>query len=129
MTNDIKLFDNACNLLATLVNKKLFDGERRWWWVAEEIGGVCCFDDTDYLTPTEMKFILDNNITYEQYERWYDANLERLQDMDDALEALRPYLREGVSSRQARELVCAIRADYYKINLQSWTKGARHGKR
>jgi len=123
MMNDIKQYDNACNLLAALVNKRLFDGERQWWWVADEVGGVCCFDDTDYLTPGEMKYILAHGIDYAHYAAWRDANMARLEDMDDALEALRPYLREGVADQQARELIKTLREGYYRVSLRAWMKG------
>ena len=36
----VSMFHNACNLLATLVNEQLFEGNRSWYWVADDIGGA-----------------------------------------------------------------------------------------
>lgn len=69
-------FDKACKALAAAVNERLFDGERNYWWVGDEVGGTCCFDDDDYLTPEEMVLVLREGITYEQYEEWHTANLD-----------------------------------------------------
>ena len=35
----VSMFHNACNMLATLVNEQLFEGNRSWYWVADDIGG------------------------------------------------------------------------------------------
>lgn len=66
----------ACNALANAVNVHLFDGMRTTYWVANEVGGICDFEDTDFLTPEEMVLILKSNLTYDEYAEWRDANLE-----------------------------------------------------
>ena len=70
------MFHNACNLLATLVNEQLFEGSRSWYWVADDIGGLCDFEETDVLNPEDMVRIIENGLTYDQYAEWREANLD-----------------------------------------------------
>ena len=75
-TQAIHDFRDACNRLAELINRRLFEDCRDWWWVGDEVGGTCCFDDDDYLTPEEMVLILEEGVSYDQYEEWHCANLD-----------------------------------------------------
>ncbi len=70
----VSRFHSACNHLATLVNRQLFDNLRDWYWVDGMVGGTCDFEDTDFLAPEEMVLILRNNMTYDEYAEWRDAN-------------------------------------------------------
>ena len=72
----IELFKFACNSLATAVNKQLFDGYRNWYWIGDEVGGVCDFDCIDVLNPEDMVRIIENGLTYDEYAEWRDANLD-----------------------------------------------------
>ena len=72
----IQQFHDACNALANAVNVQLFDGMRATYWVGYEVGGVCDFEETDFLTPEEMVLILKSNLTYDEYAEWRDANIE-----------------------------------------------------
>ena len=72
----IELFKFACNSLATAVNKQLFDGCRKWYWIGDEVGGVCDFDCIDVLNPEDMVRIIENGLTYDEYAEWRDANLD-----------------------------------------------------
>ena len=72
----IELFRFACNSLATAVNKQLFDGCRKWYWIGDEVGGACDFEETDVLNPEDMVCIIENDITYDQYAEWREANLD-----------------------------------------------------
>ena len=72
----IQQFHDACNALANAVNVQLFDGMRDPYWVADEVGGLCDFEETDFLTPEEMVLILQSDLTYDEYEEWRDANIE-----------------------------------------------------
>ncbi|MBQ0074566.1 MAG: hypothetical protein KBT34_10265 [Prevotella sp.] len=69
-TDDLKLqlFD-----LAEAINKKLFDGCREWHWVGDMIGGVCCFDDTDFINVEDMILIVDKDVDYDTYAEWRNA--------------------------------------------------------
>lgn len=64
------------NDLAEAVNQKLFDGCREWYWVGDMIGGMCCFDDTDYLKVEDMILIFDKDVDYETYAEWRNAELD-----------------------------------------------------
>ena len=72
----IELFKFACNSLATAVNKQLFDGCRKWYWIGDEVGGACDFEETDVMNPEDMVRIIENDITYDQYAEWREANLD-----------------------------------------------------
>ena len=71
----IELFKFACNSLATAVNEQLFDGCRKWYWIGNEVGGLCDFEDCDVLKPEDMVRIIENNMTYDEYAEWREANL------------------------------------------------------
>ena len=72
----IELFKFACNSLATVVNKQLFDSCRDWCWIGDEVGGVCDFEECDVLKPEEMVRIIENNMTYDEYAEWRNANID-----------------------------------------------------
>lgn len=72
----IQQFYAACNALANAVNVQLFDSIREPYWVADDIGGICDFAETDFLTPEEMVLILKANLTYDEYAEWRDANIK-----------------------------------------------------
>ena len=72
----IAAFHKACKDLANRVNEHLFEGCRDWYWVGDEIGGLCDFNDTDFLKPEEMVLILEKEISYDDYAEWRDANIK-----------------------------------------------------
>ena len=72
----IELFRVACDGLAIAVNQQLFDGGRKWYWIGDEVGGVCDFEECDVLNPEDMVRIIENNMTYDEYAEWRDANLD-----------------------------------------------------
>ena len=75
-TDLIKAFHTACNDLAEAVNQQLFEGSRTFYWVANDIGGICDFEDSDVLSPEDMVRILKTGMTYDEYAEWRDANVE-----------------------------------------------------
>ena len=72
----IKKYKDACNLLASIVNDQLFDGLREWYWVGDEVGGMYDFGDIDFLCPEDMVCIIENGLTYDEYAKWREANLD-----------------------------------------------------
>ena len=72
----IRKYKKACDDLAELVNEQLFDGCRDWYWIGDEVGGACDFEETDVLNPEDMVRIIENGLTYEQYAEWREANLD-----------------------------------------------------
>lgn len=50
----ISAFEQSCEELARQVNHRLFDDSRDWYWVGDEKGGICDFEDADFLKPEEM---------------------------------------------------------------------------
>ena len=72
----VQQYKDSCNKLAEIVNQQLFDGCRRWYWIGEEVGGACDFEDCDVLNPEDMVRIIENGLTYDEYAEWSDANLD-----------------------------------------------------
>lgn len=75
----IELFKTACNRLATFVNMQIFDGCREWHLIGDDIGGACDFEEVDILNPDDMVRIIENNMSYDEYAEWRDANLDHAQ--------------------------------------------------
>lgn len=75
----VREFKKACDDLAELVNMRLFDGCRKWYWIGDEVGGVCDFDCIDVMNPEDMVRVIENGLTYDQYAEWRDANLDHAQ--------------------------------------------------
>ena len=75
----VQRFKDACNALAEAVNKQLFDGCRTWYWIGEEVGGACDFEEADVLNLEDMVRIIEKGITYDEYAEWRDANLDHAQ--------------------------------------------------
>ena len=71
----LELFRESCDRLAELVNQQLFDGCRKWYWIGNEVGGACDFEDCDVLKPEAMVLIIETNMTYDEYAEWREANL------------------------------------------------------
>ena len=72
----VQRFKDACNDIAELVNEQLFDGCRRWYWIGDEVGGACDFEEVDVLNPEDMVSIIENGLTYDEYAEWREANLD-----------------------------------------------------
>ena len=72
-------FKDCCNKLAELVNQRLFDGCRTWYWIGDSIGGTCDFEEADILNTEDMVRILENDMDYDDYAEWRDANLDHAQ--------------------------------------------------
>lgn len=68
--DSIKKYKYACNLLASIVNDQLFDGCRYWYCVCDEVGGLCDFMDTDFLSHEDMVRIIENDMTYDKNAEW-----------------------------------------------------------
>lgn len=75
----VRQFKKACDDLAELVNEQLFDGCREWYWIGDEVGGACDFEDCDVLNPDDMVRIIENGLTYDEYAEWREANLDHAQ--------------------------------------------------
>ena len=75
----VRKYKKACDDLAELVNEQLFDGCREWYWIGDEVGGACDFEETDVLNPEDMVRIIENGLTYDEYAEWREANLDHAQ--------------------------------------------------
>ena len=72
----VQQYKDSCNELAELVNMQLFDGCRKLYWIGDEVGGACDFEEADVLNPEDMVRIIENGLTYDEYAEWRDANLD-----------------------------------------------------
>lgn len=72
----VREFKKACDDLAELVNEQLFDGCREWYWIGDEVGGACDFEESDVLNPEDMVRIIENGLTYDEYAEWREANID-----------------------------------------------------
>ena len=72
----VRKYKKACDDLAELVNEQLFDGCREWYLIGDEVGGACDFEETDVLNPEDMVRVIENNMTYDEYAEWRDANID-----------------------------------------------------
>ena len=75
----VRKYKKACDDLAELVNEQLFDGCREWYWIGDEVGGACDFEETDVLNPEDMVRIIENGLTYDEYAEWRESNLDHAQ--------------------------------------------------
>lgn len=75
----VQQYKDSCNKLAEIVNMQLFDGCRNWYWIGDEVGGACDFEEADVLNPEDMVRIIENNMSYDEYTEWRDANLDHVQ--------------------------------------------------
>lgn len=94
----IRLYRAACENLKGAVNEQLFDGGRSPYWIGDEVGGLCDFEEYMILSTTDMVLIIEHDLTYEQVSEWINA---------------------GVDYNFGREKT-------HYINLQSWIMGARY---
>ena len=46
------------------------------YWIGDEVGGACDFEETDVLNPEDMVRIIENNMSYDEYAEWREANLD-----------------------------------------------------
>ena len=72
----VEQYKKSCNDLAELVNQQIFDGCRKWYWIGDDVGGVCDFECVDILNPEDMLRIIENGLTYDDYAEWRNANLD-----------------------------------------------------
>ena len=72
----VEQYKKSCNDLAELVNQQIFDGCRKWYWIGDDVGGVCDFECVDILNPEDMLRIIENGLTYDEYAEWRNANLD-----------------------------------------------------
>ena len=72
----VEQYKKSCNELAELVNQQLFDGCRKWYWIGDDVGGVCDFECVDILNSEDMLRIIENGLTYDEYAEWRNANLD-----------------------------------------------------
>lgn len=95
---NISVYRAACESLKEAVNEQLFECGRSPYWIGDEVGGLCDFEEYMILSATDMVLIIENNLTYEQVSEWINA---------------------GVDYNFGRE-------ETHYINLKSWLMGARY---
>lgn len=110
----IKKYKESCENLAKQINKYLFDGSRNFYWVAQEVGGICDFEDSDFLTPSEMILILENNITYDEYAEWRDSNAYNKPyiNLPSWIKGCRhEILTNGIFNKNSKDYFCKLKSN------------------
>ena len=72
----VKAYEKACDELANRINEQLFDNSRTWYWIGDDIGGTCDFEEADIINAEDMVRILENGMSYDDYAEWRDANID-----------------------------------------------------
>ena len=72
----IKAYKKACVELANRINEQLFDNSRKWFWIGDDVGGTCDFEEADIINAEDMVRILENGMDYDDYSEWRDANID-----------------------------------------------------
>lgn len=55
------------------------------WWVVNRPGDVLCLNDMEYsLGMDDVRYFVDNNISYSEFTEWWDYNLEESYKGDGA---------------------------------------------
>mgnify|MGYP003398815728 CR=1 FL=1 len=72
----VREFKKACDDLAELVNEQLFYGCRKWYWIGDEVVAEPMPQNKYVENPEDMVRIIENNMTYDEYAEWRDANLD-----------------------------------------------------
>lgn len=67
-------FRIACGELAAAVNQRLFEGCRHPYWVGGIEGGLCDFEDGDFISADDMARIINYGVDYEEYADWRTLN-------------------------------------------------------
>ena len=72
----VQMYKASCKRIADIINEQLFDSCREWSWVGGEVGGLCDFEDTDVISTEDMVRIIENDVGYDEYAEWREANLD-----------------------------------------------------
>lgn len=101
----IDQYKDACFAVAVKVNERLFNGYREFYWIGDEVGGLCDFDGTDVLSVTDMILLLEHKVKYKDYAEWRDYNIEneRHINLKSWLMGLRPEMLNGTEQRERPE--------------------------
>ena len=68
-------YEKACNdYVEALLKQWELDG-RNGWWIADDIGGVYAYGDVVFLGIDDIRYCVDNNVTYETYMDYQDYNV------------------------------------------------------
>ena len=75
-------FESVCNAYLSLLIKDwgyTNEGENvntLGWWVADEVGGLYCFQDDLFISMDDIRYCVDNNVSEETYLEYIDYNIE-----------------------------------------------------
>ena len=55
------------------------------WWVVNRPGDVLCLNDMEFsLSMDDVRYFVDSGITYDEFIKWWDYNLEESYKEEDA---------------------------------------------
>lgn len=70
----IHFFEVGCQQMAELVNNHLFEGCADIHWIGDRYD-LCDFSGEWWLTPDEMRQILESGLSAESFYEWWNYNL------------------------------------------------------
>lgn len=72
--NPLRMYQEGCDTLARMVADRLFDGVP-YYWVGDVVGGIADFGDTNFLSMEDIAYVVEGNVTYEEYEKYNEFRL------------------------------------------------------
>ena len=77
-----KAYENACQdyLTQLLTDWGFYDDDMKetcmGWWVGDEIGGLFCLEDDIFINMDDIRYCVDNDISFEIYQDFQDYNVK-----------------------------------------------------
>lgn len=70
----INLYVAGCQQMAELINNHYFEGCADIWWISDRYD-MCDFSGKWWLTPDEMRQMLESDLSQKDFFEWWDYNL------------------------------------------------------
>jgi hypothetical protein len=46
------------------------------WWVGDEVGGIFCLEDDTFISMDDIRYCVDNEVSYDDYSDYLDYNVK-----------------------------------------------------
>lgn len=107
-------YEKACNdYVAALLKQWELDG-RNGWWIGD-IGGVYAYGDVVFLSIDDIRYCVDNNVTYETYMDYQDYNVWALEFKQNTLNLRSWCMGAPRVDEVTREKMSALRFELDKL--------------
>lgn len=66
-------WDAVCNgYLLELANMWEWDCKSDGYWIGDEVGDVWCYGDNIFIGFDDMRYVVENDVSYETYSEWQE---------------------------------------------------------